>query len=155
MQTKISIMNYENPPSQPCLARHTPPPTRRKNQEEYKNGNLPITTQPGAPPNPHPSSYLPSPLRDNQLLLLPQPPCNIHRNLQRRRHNFRRRQRQPLRQRDVHDAVGLVDFDPLQSFVEGGVFDVMACVVREDGGVAGGKVEGAGCGLAKGRVLAR
>jgi hypothetical protein len=35
----------------------------------------------------------------------------------------------------------------LESFVGGGVFDVVACVVGEDGGVAGGEVEGAGCGL--------
>jgi len=90
----------------------------------------------------------PNPLSDYQLLLLPQPPRNLHRDLQRRRHDLRRRQRQPLRQRDVHHAVALVDFDPLQSLVGGRVLDVVPGVVREHGRVAGGEVEGAGGGVA-------
>lgn len=87
-------------------------------------------------------------LSDNQLLLLTQPLRNLHRDLQRRRHDLRRRQRQPLRQRNVHHAVALVDFDPLQSLVGGRVFDIVPGVVREDGRVAGGEVEGAGGGVA-------
>jgi hypothetical protein len=65
-----------------------------------------------SPPSPHPLSS-----SNNNLLLPPQPPSSLDRNLQRLRYNARRRQRQPLRQRDVHDSVALVDLDPLQSFV--------------------------------------
>ena len=82
-------------------------------------------------------------------LLLPQPPRYLHRNLQRLRHNARRSKRQPLRQRYIHDPIAFVNLDPLQSFVGGGVLHVVAGVVWEDGGVAGGEVEGAGCGLSR------
>jgi hypothetical protein len=90
-------------------------------------------------------------LSDDQLLLLPQPLRNLKRNLQRLGHDPRRRESQPLRERNVYDAIALVDFDPLQRFVGGRVLDVVAGVVGEDGGVAGGEVEGAGCGLCEER----
>lgn len=86
-------------------------------------------------------------LGNNQLLLLLEPLRNLKRDLQRLRHDPRRRQRQPLRQRDVNHAIAFVDFDPLQRLVRGRVLNVVARVIGEDGGVAGGEVEGAGGGL--------
>jgi hypothetical protein len=84
---------------------------------------------------------------NDNLLLLPQPPRHLHGDLQRLRHNARRGQSQPLRQRDIHHPITLVNLDPLESLIRRGVLHVVAGVVREDGGVAGGEVEGAGCGL--------
>jgi hypothetical protein len=84
---------------------------------------------------------------NDNLLLLPQPPRHLHGDLQRLRHTARRGQSQPLRQRDIHHPITLVNLDPLESLIRRGVLHVVAGVVREDGGVAGGEVEGAGCGL--------
>jgi hypothetical protein len=111
---------------------------------------LTATIQPktNLPPHPQPILDLSSlASRNNQLLLLLQPLCNTKRNLQRLRDNSRRRESQPLRQRDIDHAVGFVDFDPLESLVGGRVFDVVSGVVGEYGCVAGAEVEGAGCGL--------
>jgi hypothetical protein len=64
------------------------------------------------------------------LLLLLQSLHNIHRNLQHTRHDFRRRQRQPLRQRDIRHTLRLVDLNEGQVLRGGGVFDVVACATR-------------------------
>lgn len=48
---------------------------------------------------------------------------NIH--LERLCRNLRRCQRKPLRQRNVRDTVRLVDFDPDEVFVLGGIFNVV------------------------------
>jgi hypothetical protein len=49
---------------------------------------------------------------NQDLLLLLQPLRHTQRNIQRLGHDVRRREREPLRQRDVGYAVGFVDFDP-------------------------------------------
>lgn len=63
--------------------------------------------------------------------------------------NLWRRQRQPLRQTYIRYPVALVKFDPDQPFRLRGIFDIVAAVVWEHGGVARGKVKGARNGATK------
>jgi hypothetical protein len=62
----------------------------------------------------------------NNLLLLLQPQHHIHRNLEHTRHNIRRRERKPLRERDIRHALGLVDLDEREILRRGCVFNIMA-----------------------------
>lgn len=73
------------------------------------------------------ASNLSLPILNQQLLLLYQPLCNTKRDLKRVSNNISRREREPLRQRDVLDAVTLVDLDPHQVLRVGRVLDVVAC----------------------------
>jgi hypothetical protein len=62
----------------------------------------------------------------NDLFLLLQPQHHIHRNLEHTRHNIRRRERKPLRERDIRHALRLVDLDEREVLRRRCVFDVMA-----------------------------
>lgn len=73
---------------------------------------------------------------DEQLLLLLQRPHHIFRHSENGGHNRHRRQREPLCQRYILDAVGFVNLEPNESLVLRGVFDVMTGVVGEHGRVA-------------------
>lgn len=95
-------------------------------------------------PVPHPSSPPPlfpprnspstttlssAPLQQNLPLRL-QLLHHRQRNLQRIRDNLRRRERQPLRQADIGNAIALVEFDPAQFGGVGRVFNVVTCCGR-------------------------
>lgn len=65
-------------------------------------------------------------LGDQDLLLLLDLLGEFKRNLQNLGNNLGRRERKPLRQRDVGDAVRFVDFNPDEVFGLGSVLDVVA-----------------------------
>lgn len=65
-------------------------------------------------------------LCNENLLLLLNVLDEININLERLRRNLWRCQRKPLRQRNVRDTVRLVDFDPDEVLVLGGILNVVA-----------------------------
>lgn len=83
---------------------------------------------------------------NQQLFLLLQRIYHTPRNLQRIRHNIRWRQRQPLRQANIRHAITLINLNPHQLLRLTRVLHIMARIVREDGSIAGGEVEGARVG---------
>jgi hypothetical protein len=62
----------------------------------------------------------------NNLFLLLQLQHHVHRNLDHTRHNIRRGERKPLRERDIRHAVGFVDLDERKILRRGRVFNIMA-----------------------------
>lgn len=82
-------------------------------------------------------------LLQKKLLLLLQLIHHLPRDLEGARHDIRWGESQPLRQRDVSHALGLVQLDPHQVLGGRGVKDVVAGVVGEDGDVSGDEVDGA------------
>ncbi len=94
------------------------------------------------------ASLPPRHLCQNQLLLRLELLHHSRRNLQRAGHDVGRGQGEPLGEADVDHPIALVDLDPDQRLVARRVLHKVAGVVREDGRVAGGEVEGAGGGAA-------
>lgn len=82
-------------------------------------------------------------LRDENLLLLLERLDELDGHLQRLGGHLRGSQGQPLSEGDVGDAVRLVDLDPDEILRLGGVLDVVARIVGEDGRIAGVEVKGA------------
>jgi hypothetical protein len=68
---------------------------------------------------------------DQILLLLHEVLSDLERDLERVRDDVGRREREPLRQRDVLHAVALVYLNPDELFGIGCVLDIMACVGRD------------------------
>lgn len=66
---------------------------------------------------------------NKNLLLFLQALDDIYRDLENVRHDIRRCERKPLRQRYICDALSLVDFDKGQVLCFGGIFNIMAYAV--------------------------
>jgi hypothetical protein len=85
----------------------------------------------------------------NNLLLLLQSLHHTHRHLQHIRHNIRRRERQPLRQAHVRDALTLVDFNKREILCRACVLNVMPAVIGKHSRVTGFEVKCAAVGVTR------
>tara|TARA_R110002060_G_scaffold26924_1_gene36550 strand:+ start:1341 stop:1703 length:363 start_codon:yes stop_codon:yes gene_type:complete len=80
------------------------------------------------------------------LLLVLQLIHHTSRDFQRVRNDIRRCKCQPLRERDIRHTIRLVDLNPNQRLILGGVLNVVAAVVWKYGCVTRAEIEGAGIG---------
>ena len=81
------------------------------------------------PPFPIPRRYISLRLGNKPQLLLLQTFHNVQGYLERAGDDILRREGQPLRQTYIRHAVALVEFDPHEGLIGGGVFHVMAYFV--------------------------
>lgn len=80
---------------------------------------------------------------NQDLLSLIQLPNNILRHSQRISSNIDRRKCQPLRNTNINYSITLIELHPMQVLCLRCVFNIMPCIVGEDGGIARGEIKGA------------
>jgi hypothetical protein len=85
----------------------------------------------------------------NNLLLLLQPLHYTYRHFQHVRHNIRRRERQPLRQTHIRDALALIDFNKREILRRARILNIMPAVIGKHSRVTGFEIECAAVGVAR------